>query len=78
MDTITIESFEELIAFIRDSDISKEGIERLVSRTLFVWFIEDYNTKEEMIHDLVEFWDEYGDQPFKPLFINCNLDVENH
>ena len=71
-----INSFEDLIQFIENHNVSKEQIEQLTRETMKTIFIQDYESKEEMISDLKDFYYQYRDQEMLPIFINCNVDVE--
>ena len=72
---ININSFEDLIEFIENHKVSKKDIENLVSETMKIYFIKEYESREEMISDLKDFYLQYGDYEMMPLFINCDLDV---
>lgn len=70
-----INSYEELITFLKENDLSKKEVESIVNQSLKVWFVKDYETREAMIDDLVAFWNEHGNNPDGciPLFIDSNL-----
>ena len=69
METTDINSFEELVEFLRQTDLTVEETVKVIGDGLKVYFyFGDYNTKEELIDALIVFWDKWGDQECKPIF----------
>ena len=68
-DTVTINSFTELIDYLRTSDLDSKQTEQVISQGLRVWFIGPH-TKETLIQSLVDYWDEWGNKKERPLFVD--------
>lgn len=68
-----IDTFEDLIFFIKNTELKQQQIETLIQKTINVWVIIDFDkefNKTELIKDLKEFWSEWGNKPKteRPLF----------
>jgi len=68
MQQTNITSFEELIEYIENSDISVKDIGRITQESLDLRIVFDKD-KEEVIKDLKEYWSEWKDVPERPLFL---------
>lgn len=72
-----IDTFEDLIFFIENTNLKQQQIETLIQKTINVWVIIDFDkefNKKELIKDLKEFWNEYGNKPKteRPFFLMKN------
>ena len=69
---IMINSFEDLIHYLNESDLSVKQTSELVNKGLNLLFLNDYNTKEEMIEILIDYWLKWKHTSEKPIFIDCD------
>lgn len=72
-----IDTFEDLIFFIENTNLKQQQIETLIQKTINVWVIIDFDkefNKKELIKDLKEFWSEWSNKPKteRPLFLDLN------
>jgi len=65
-----ITSFEELIDFIQQNELSIENISKLVKESIGLHIVF-YSNKDELIKDLIVFWDEYKDTTERPIFLDA-------
>jgi hypothetical protein len=65
-----IQNFDELIEFIETNDLSIENISKLVKECIGVYIVF-YSNKDELIKDLIVFWDEYKDTTERPIFLDA-------
>jgi hypothetical protein len=72
---MNIETFEDLLEFIKTNDVSINDISKLVKETidLCVMF---YNDKTELIQDLELYWQQWGHTTERPLFLDAKLPFE--
>jgi hypothetical protein len=66
-----INNFDELLTFLERKEVTKEHINELVSRTIGVYcYVED--EKEEIIRQLREYWNSFGNLPIneRPIFLS--------
>ena len=70
-----IQTFEELLEFIKTNDVSIKDIAKLVKETidLRVMF---YNNKAELIQDLEFYWQEWKHTTERPLFLDAEMPFE--
>lgn len=71
-----INSFNELIKFFKQDEITFKDVSEICNKTLFIYFVKDY-TKDEAIKILINFWHKWGHTRERPLFIDVHLDVED-
>jgi hypothetical protein len=67
---IEINTFDELIDFIENSNLSLEEYDTIISNTLSVFIDIKELTKQNLIMELKAFWSKYKNQLEKPLFLN--------
>ena len=60
---------EYLISLIQEQDLDSEQIQVLTERVIGVWMDEIPPAKDELITILRDYWNEWGDNPERPLFI---------
>jgi hydroxylamine reductase (hybrid-cluster protein) len=76
-----IDTFEQLIVFIENTNLTQQQIETLVNKTINVIVLteigKDYS-KTELIRDLKEFWGTYGNKSTteRPIFLMDSLDIK--
>lgn len=61
-----IDTFEDLIYFIENTNLKQQQIETLVFKTMNVMLITEIGkscNKSELIKDLKEFWNKWGKKP---------------
>ena len=74
---LKIKSFDDLIRFIENHDLTDNDINSIISSTMGVIVIHDYNTKAELIERLKVYWGKWKNNIEHPLFLDVDLDVEN-
>lgn len=67
-----IETFEDLIKFIKNNDISIDEIAKLTKETIDL-HIMYYNDKNEVIGDLEIYWLQWSHTIERPLFLGANF-----
>ena len=70
-----IDTFEDLIFFIENTNLKQQQIETLIQKTINVWVIIDFGkefNKTELIKNLKDFWSEWGNKSKteRPLFLD--------
>jgi hypothetical protein len=65
----TIKSYNELTNFITSSNLTPKQAVELISVSLKVWIIKEYDTTAELISDLNVWWAKYEHTNDKPIFI---------
>lgn len=65
---LKINTFDQFIDFIENSNLTEKQIIQLIQETLFVFFLNDYK-KTELIELLKDYWSKYGHLKQRPLFI---------
>jgi len=68
-----IDTFEQLIDFIENTNLTQQQIETLVHKTINVIVLSEIGKsycKSELISDLREFWSKWGNKTERPLFLN--------
>jgi Zn-finger protein len=73
---IEINTFDEMIEFIRNRNLTKKQISEIVQNCINCILIEDYETKEDIINALIKFWDKYKHLQEKPIFIDLDISVQ--
>lgn len=68
---VEINGFNELVDYLRTSDLDKKQTADVIGRACKVWFVST-NTKEELIEGLVRYWDKWGSTRERPLFADWN------
>lgn len=70
---VEIRTFNDLIKFIEENELSEEKINEILMATIQSLYTGDTTNKKEMIQALKEFWEKWGDQPVRPLFIDLEV-----
>lgn len=65
----TIATFDELIEFLKVNDLTPSQVNEIVGKCLRCWFINDL-TKEQMIEELIGYWNKWNHTTERPLFID--------
>ena len=65
---LQINSFEELVELIESEQLDDDQVTTLLNSGLKVWFPE--LPREELVQILKEWWEKYGHQKEKPLFLD--------
>lgn len=71
----TVNNFDELITFIRESNLSQKQINELLNHTIHSFYLKDFNSKEELIESLTKFLEKWKNIKERPIFIDVELDV---
>lgn len=71
----TVKNFDELITYIRESDLSQKQINELLNHTLHSFYLKDFNSKDDLIESLIIFWEKWKDIKERPIFIDADLDI---
>ena len=68
-----INTFDEMIEFIENNDLTQKHIEQLVGACLKVLFVNVPKDKQKVIQVLKDYWSEWKDRPknCRPIFINA-------
>lgn len=66
-----INTFEDMIQFIRENNLSKQQIEQLVRVCTKSIFIDVPDNKEDTIQILVSYWNKWKDAKEQPIFIDA-------
>jgi hypothetical protein len=66
-----IETFEQLMEFIENNDLSIDQISKLTKETIDLHILF-YNDKDEVIRDLKEYWASWNHTTERPLFLGAN------
>lgn len=77
--TTTINTFDQLIDFIRANNLNVEQSKKLIEPSLNVLIIFDYPTTEDLIKLATDYWNKWNNyEGEKPIFLDdLNLDVED-
>lgn len=67
-----IETFEDLIIFIKNNDISIDEIAKLTKETIDL-YIMYYNDKNEVVRDLEAYWLQWSHTIERPLFLGADF-----
>ncbi len=72
---ISINSFNELIKFIENNEVSNKDIAEIILKTMRVFIF--FENKENLILELKEYWNLYKDKPLneRPLFLTPLLEL---
>lgn len=73
---IEINTFEDLLQFIEQNDLTHKQISDIVQASTNSILINKYERKEDLIHDLKQFWSRWKNHNEKPIFINCDISVQ--
>ncbi len=66
---MVIQSYKELILFIRTNKLNPKQASKLVTLALNVINLNEYENTESFIKDLDEFWEKWKGIKEKPIFI---------
>jgi hypothetical protein len=69
---IEVYNFEQLVECLEKGDLSVDECVQVVDQGLKVFFSGQYETKSQFIQALCKYWDEWGSNPEKPLFIDID------
>lgn len=74
-----IDTFEDLILFIENTELKQQQIETLILKSINVILITEIGrsySKTELIKDLKEFWSKWGNKPVseRPIFLTDVLE----
>jgi len=75
---VEIKTFEDLIQFVEENDLSEEKINEILMATIQSLYTGDTGNKSEMIKTLKEFWEKWSDKPERPLFIDLEVPEAEH
>ncbi len=77
MEQSQINTFDELIDFLRANDLTPEQVNEIIRLSLKCFYLDNL-TKDEMIDGLIIHWDKYGHQADRSPFIGFNdpLDID--
>jgi hypothetical protein len=67
-----IETFEQLISFIENNNISISEISKLCKETIDLYIVF-YSDKAEVLKDLKQYWIEYEHAQERPIFLNATV-----
>ena len=67
-----IETFENLIEFIKNNDISINEISKLMKETIDLHILF-YNDKDELIRDLEAYWEQWKHTIERPVFLGADF-----
>lgn len=67
---IEIKTFDDLIQFLENNELSERKINEILMTTIQSLYTGNTNNKKEMINALKEFWNEWSDRPERPLFVD--------
>ena len=67
-----IETFEQLISFIENNNLSISEISKLCKATIDLYIVF-YSDKNEILKDLKKFWLEYEHAKERPIFLNATV-----
>lgn len=70
---INILTYQDLVAFLNRDEVNKEMVSEIISKSLSLFFVEKYESKNEMIDIFCQFWRKYENYQTKPLFIDVKL-----
>ena len=65
-----ISNTEELKDFILNNDLTQNDIEVLLKATINVWLIYLYESKKELIKAIDVYWNKYGSDELRPLWLD--------
>lgn len=65
-----ISNIEELKGFIMNNDVTQNDIEVLLKATINVWLIYLYSSKKELVKAIDVYWDKYGSDELRPLWLD--------
>ena len=71
----TVNNFDELITYIKENDLSQKQINDLLNFTIHSYYFKDFNSKDELIESLINFWEKWKDIKERPIFIDTDLDA---
>ncbi len=72
----TINSFDKLITFFKENDLTCEQMTEITGKGLKLYFIETGYTKEQFIKCLTEYWEKWKDTNEKPFLIDLTDPLE--
>jgi|TARA_B110000093_G_scaffold160813_1_gene181581 hypothetical protein len=70
---LKIDSFDELLEFISNNDLTNNQLNSVIFNTLNVMSIKEIGenyTKKALLKDLEKFWSEYSHKECLPLFLD--------
>jgi hypothetical protein len=67
-----IETFEDLIEFIENNDLSVDQIAKLTKETIDLYILY-YSDKDEVIRDLKAYWLRWSHTTERPLFLGADF-----
>lgn len=75
---IEIKTFDNLLAFIENTNLKQQQIETLIQKTINIFIllpIDKEFSKQKLITNLKEFWSEWGNKPIaeRPLFLDIDF-----
>ena len=71
-----INNFQEFVKYIKDNKLNVDDSINLIGQVLHVYFLNQYQTTDELLEALIKFWDKWGTVQEKPLFPDTKLDIE--
>lgn len=73
---IVINTFNQLIEFIRANNLNVEQSKKLIEPCLNVLIILDYSTTEDLIKVVDAYWKEWKHTIERPLFLGLDINVK--
>jgi len=74
---IEIKSFEELIQFIENNELTIEKMNEIISKALKVYYSTNAD-KETIITNIKEYWNQYKDIEETPLFPDIKHSIKDN
>lgn len=68
---IEINTFNDLLQVIEQNNFKKDEVAEIIWHTLKI--VAFYNSKDELINLLKDYWQKWEDAPEKPLFIGLEI-----
>ena len=75
METSRIDTFEDLIQFLKVNDLTPSEVNDIINKALKCFFIDD-RPKDEMIEALIIHWNKWKHTKERPIFIDLDIDVK--
>jgi hypothetical protein len=73
----TINTYSQLIEFIRANNLSIKQTNEIITASLNVIVLEDYNTKEDLLKAIETYWNKWKNIKERPIFIGLDMDVKD-
>jgi len=76
MTEVRINGFDELVNYLRTSDLNRNQAADIIGATYKVFFLKP-ETKAELIDAFIDYWNQYSERPQieRPIFFDLDIDV---